>query len=330
MTPPSGAALAADQILQMRASLLAIPGLTVLDAEPLSRHVRFGIGGPARLFADTAHEDSFISALACLRGAAVAWTVIGGGTNLVPADAGYAGVVLRYNGAGICRSDSELSVAAGAPLQSLVDCSLAHGLAGIDKLTGIPGSAGGAVYGNAGAYGQSISDTLRSVRFFDGECIREFDSAGCEFRYRESVFKRRKQWLILSATFALQPSADAAAMRTASHEILAVRNAKFPPEMQCAGSIFKNLLLAELPPTAQAAVPDAVVKKGKVPAAWFLDAAGGRGLHAGGIHVADYHANLLYNAGGGTASELRELIADLKQRAHARFGFWLEEEVQFL
>jgi UDP-N-acetylmuramate dehydrogenase len=100
--------------------------------------------------------------------------------------------------------------------------------------------------------------------------------------------------------------------------------------MKCAGSIFKNLILAELAPAVAAQVPERVVREGKVPAAWFLEQAGARGLARGEMRVADYHANLIYNAGGGTARELRELIADLKGRVAARFGFELEEEVQYV
>ena len=196
-------------------------------------------------------------------------------------------------------------------------------------MTGIPGFTGGAIYGNAGAYGQSIADTLESVRAFDGENVRRLDRAECEFRYRESVFKRRKEWLLLSAVFLLR-GGERGALKTAADEILATRNRKYPPQMRCAGSIFKNLLLNELPEPVRPRVPESVVKKGKVPAAWFLDQAGGRGMRSGGIHVAEYHANLVYNDGTGSARELRWLIGELKRRVEDRFGLRLEEEVQFL
>jgi UDP-N-acetylmuramate dehydrogenase len=100
--------------------------------------------------------------------------------------------------------------------------------------------------------------------------------------------------------------------------------------MKCAGSIFKNLLLADLPAPLQSEIPASAVREGKVPAAWFLERAGAKGLQRGGIQVADYHANLIYNAGGGTAAELRELIADLQSKVEVRFGVLLEPEVQFI
>jgi UDP-N-acetylmuramate dehydrogenase len=100
--------------------------------------------------------------------------------------------------------------------------------------------------------------------------------------------------------------------------------------MKCAGSIFKNFLVAELPAAVAAAIPGPVVREGKAPAAYFLEQVGAKGLVHGGIHVADYHANLLYNDGGGTARELREVIEDLKKRVRERFGIEVEEEVQYV
>jgi UDP-N-acetylmuramate dehydrogenase len=309
--------------------LARIDGLTLLENEPLSRHTRFALGGPVPIFADTESEEAFVSAVAALSAGSTPWTVIGEGSNLVVSDQGYDGIVLRYRGAALSRDGDRVTAQSGATLQSLVDFTVENGLEGLDRMTGIPGFVGAAIYGNAGAYGQSASDTLESVRFLDGGQIREFSSAQCEFRYRDSVFKRRKDWLLLSAVFRLNPG-DAAVLKPTSDEILATRNRKFPPEMRCAGSVFKNLLLKELSENVRAQVPETVVKKGKVPAAWFLEQVGARGLRHGGIHVAEYHANLIYNAGGATAAELRDVLDDLKRRVWERFGLRLEEEVQFL
>jgi UDP-N-acetylmuramate dehydrogenase len=313
---------------ETRVRLAAIPNLTVSARTPLSRYTRFGIGGPADLFAEADDEAAFTAALATARASGLDLMVIGGGTNLIVSDEGYRGIVLRYRAqrleaAGTCvRADS------GAVLQDLVDFAIARGLQGLETLSGIPGSAGAAVYGNAGAYGHSISERVAAVRFFDGESVRCFDRAACEFRYRESVFKRHKEWVVFSAELGLEV-ADASALRQAADEILAVRNAKFPVTMKCAGSVFKNLLLRELPATVAGQIPAAVVREGKVPAAWFLDQVGAKDLRQGGIHVAAYHANLIYNEGDGTARDLRAVIGELKRRVLDRFGFELEEEVQY-
>lgn len=301
-------------------------GLIIQENAPLARYTRFEVGGPARVLADASTEAALIEAL---REIPEPYTVMGGGTNIVAADEGYAGVVLRYTNSSIEFAGDTVRVAAGAALQDLVDASIAHGLKGLETMTGIPGWVGGAVYGNAGAYGHSIHERVSSVRYLESECAREIGDAACEFAYRESVFKRRKDWIVLSAILQLE-SADADELRATASRILKIRNEKYPPTMRCAGSIFKNLLWADLSADVRAQVPAAVIREGKVPSAYFLEQAGAKGLKRGSVRVADYHANLIYNEGGGTAQQVRELIADLKRRVRERFGLDLEEEVQYV
>ena len=309
--------------------LAEIPNLTVSAHAPLARYTRFGIGGPADLFAETRDEQAFIAAVEAARESGTEVCVTGGGTNLIVSDQGFRGLVLRYSEDTLQADGPRISAGAGAVLQNLVDFANARGLQGLETLSGIPGWVGAAVYGNAGAYGHSISERVASVRFFDGAGVRALDNAQCDFRYRESIFKRRKDWVIFRVELMLD-AAVSAELQEISAGILKVRNEKFPPTMKCAGSIFKNFLLRDLPAAVAAAVPAAVVREGKIPAAWFLEQVGAKGMQLGGIHVATYHANLIYNAGQGTARELRELIAELKQRVRDRFGIEVEEEVQYV
>jgi UDP-N-acetylmuramate dehydrogenase len=309
--------------------LTDIPNLTVSQNVPLSRYTRFGIGGPAKVLAEASTPEAFVAAVFEVRRAGLSWTVLGGGTNLIVSDDGYGGVVLRFTASGIEAAGTRVTVEAGASLQELVDFTIDAGLEGLETLTGIPGSAGAAVYGNAGAYGRSISQSVSSVRFFDNSTVREFDNTQCEFAYRESVFKRHKEWVIFSADLVLAPG-DPTELRARAGEINDIRNRKYPPSMKCAGSIFKNLLLAELPPAVATEVPPAVIRVGKVPAAYFLEQTGAKGARRGDIHVADYHANLIYNSGAGTARDVSDLIRDLKERVRDKFGLELEEEVQYV
>jgi UDP-N-acetylmuramate dehydrogenase len=309
--------------------LEATPGLTVLPKAPLSAHTRFGLGGACWFLADANTEAAFLTAYRILRASGLPWTSIGGGTNLIVSDAGYQGAVLRYSAAEIRVDGTEVHVDAGADLNTLIDEANAHGLAGMESMAGIPGWTGAAIYGNAGAYGQSIEQRVRSVRFFDGEEISEWMREDCGFRYRHSRFKDNKAWQILSAKLSFRHGEpDRLAAR--SREIRATRDAKFPPEMRCAGSIFKNLWLQDLPDGVAARIPSAKVIEGKVAAGWFLEQAGAKGLSRGDIHVADYHANLVYNGGSGTASDLALLLDEMKDRVLQRFGILLEEEVQYI
>ena len=314
---------------ETEARLTEIPQLTILRSAPLAGYTRFGIGGEADWLVDAASVAAFAAALEMARRAGIAVTVIGGGTNLVVSDGGFRGMVLRYRAAAIHAEGTRVTVEAGAELQQLVDFTAARGLKGLETLAGIPGWVGAAIYGNAGAYGHSISERVIRVEYYDGAAVRWMGQAACQFRYRESIFKQRKEWIVLSAELHMD-NADAAGLQSAAAEIVAVRNRKFSPSMKCAGSIFKNLLLAELPARLQSEIPASAVREGKVPAAWFLERIGAKGLQRGGIRVADYHANLIYNTGSGTAAELRELIQELEAKVEADFGLALEPEVQFI
>lgn len=307
----------------MLARLAAIPNLQCFENVPLSRYTRFAIGGPARVLADASTETALIAALQ------EPHALIGGGSNLVADDAGFPGVVLRYTQNTIQIEPPLVRARAGAVLQDLVDATINAGLRGLETMTGIPGWTGGAIYGNAGAYGHSIHEFVESVRFFDGAEIRELGNAACEFRYRESVFKRHKNWIVLEAALRLTPD-DSVELRRVAEGILKIRNEKYPPTMRCAGSIFKNLILAELPESVRAGVPAGVIREGKVPSAYFLEQAGAKGIVNGGIRVADYHANLIYNSDGGTSRQVREVIELLKNKVEEKFGLRLEEEVQYL
>ncbi len=309
--------------------LAAIPQLTLVEEASLAQYTRFAIGGPVALLCDTNREDSFVQALGIVKRLALPRVVIGGGTNLIVSDAGFDGVALRYSGSRIDREGMVLRIEAGAVLQDVVDSSIELGLQGIQTMTGIPGYLGGAIYGNAGAYGQSIQQIVERVCFTDGEMQLAFRNDECRFRYRDSIFKDRKDWVILSADLRLSEG-DECELRSKANEIRRIRDAKYPPTMKCAGSIFKNLLLADLPASVRSQIPDSVVREGKIPSAWFLEQTGAKGMRRGDIQVATYHANLVYNDGEGSATDLVAVISDLKKRVQERFGFELEEEVQYV
>lgn len=304
--------------------LSAIPNVQLFVNAPLARYTRFEIGGPARMLANVSTVEALAETLELAKGA-TPHAIIGGGTNLIADDEGFPGVVIRYVARNIEIEGSRVRVEAGAMLQDLVDKTIDAGLRGLETMTGIPGWVGGAIYGNAGAYGHSIEECVESVRFFDGSETRELMSKEAGFSYRNSIFKSRKDWVVLEAVLRLSPG-DPAELRATAENILKIRDEKYPPTMKCAGSIFKNLLLADLPPEVE--VPARVVREGKVPSAYFLEAVGAKGLAIGGLRVADYHANLIYNEGGGTARDLWHLIETLKAGVWEKFGVRLEEEVQ--
>jgi UDP-N-acetylmuramate dehydrogenase len=307
----------------------AIPHLALSLGEQLAPHTRFEIGGPAALFCSTDRTSAFIDALRVAKELALPHMVIGGGTNLVVSDSGFDGLVLRYTGSRVARDGMLLHVESGAVLQDVVDRSIALGLKGLETMTGIPGYLGGAIYGNAGAYGHSIQELVERVRISDNGRTATMNNAECRFRYRDSIFKEQKDYIILSAELRFSPG-DPAELAKTAREIRAIRDAKYPPTMRCAGSIFKNLLLADLPPRLHREIPANVIREGKVPSAWFLEQVGAKGIRRGDIQVASYHANLIYNDGAGSASDLVSIIQELKSGVRERFAIELEEEVQYV
>ena len=316
--------------LAVVAELHRIPGVKIIEHAALSQFTRFGLGGPVDALADASSAESLAAAIGALRSSATPHVVIGGGTNLIVSDAGFRGVALRFIGAGVSLSGTSLRAEAGAVLQDVVDLTIARGLSGIHCMTGIPGWVGGAVYGNAGAYGQSIHERVQRVEFTDGAVVSRLDNGACAFGYRDSIFKHHKSWIVLAAELSLEEGESAELARAAT-EIRATRDAKYPPAMKCAGSIFKNCVFASLPKAVQSQVPERLVRGGKVPSAWFLEQAGAKGLRRGDLQVAAYHANLIYNDGPASrAADLVALIQQLKTMVADRFGFALEEEVQYV
>ena len=296
---------------------------------PLKDHTRFAIGGPADFFGWAQRPSALAEAFRAARREGVPFYLLGDGSNVVISDDGFRGLVARYAAKGLAYREGAIEADAGGSLEALVDLTIEHGFEGMHTLTRIPGSVGGAVYGNAGAYGHQIDEFVKRVDFLDGMDVRSIGAAECEFEYRESVFKRRKDWLILGVRLVL-PRGDMPALRAQAEEIRKIRDEKFPPTMRCAGSIFKNLHMACLPASATAVVPPRAVRAGKVASAFFLEQVGAKGMRSGGIEIAPYHANLMYNRGGGTAAQIRELVTELKSRVRERFGFDVEEEVQYV
>jgi UDP-N-acetylmuramate dehydrogenase len=305
------------------------PSLTVHPNAPLRDYTRFALGGPALALVECAEAALLPATLRILRTSNLPWITIGGGSNLIVADDGFPGLVLRFTGNRITRGADVTVAESGAVWQDIVDFHVAEALAGMEKMTGIPGWFGGALYGNAGAYGQTIMDFVEHVTVFDGVLTRDIPRAECGFAYRTSGFKQKKDWLLLSASMRLAKG-DAAQIESTAAEILATRNAKFPPTMKCAGSIFKNVTASTISEQTLARVPKDLIRTNRIPSAWFLEQIGSKGLRRGDIEVAPYHANLIYNRGSGRAADVVALIDELNGRVQREFNFALEPEVQFI
>lgn len=302
-------------------------GDTVKEGVPFSSLTTLGIGGPARLFIEANNEEGLKQAANLAKKHAILFIIISGGSNLLVNDDGYNGLVIKVNIAGIKQEDGAVRVMAGTNLGEFVDFCNSHGLSGLEKLTGIPGSVGGAICGNAGAYGQTISDKLIRVRVFNREKDYWLTKKGCKFDYRESGFKEKKGLIILEAEFKTDEG-NPETLQKISQETVKKRQEKYLPGTKCPGSFFKNVLLEKLPKHLQNEMPKDYY--GKVPAWYFLEKVGAKGQKRGGIKIADYHANLFINEGGGKASDFFKLAKEYKNKVKEKFGVDLEPEVQLI
>jgi UDP-N-acetylenolpyruvoylglucosamine reductase len=300
---------------------------------PLKRLTTLKLGGPALFFVEVHDIDELREALAFARTKNLPFYVMGEGSNLVPADRGLRGLLIRIVFMGLTITGSKVNVASGENLLSLIHRLNKRGLAGMERMAGIPGTIAGAIYGNAGAYGQETKNHLREVTFFDGRRIRVLKNAGTHLEYRNSIFKRHKNWIILSASFRFSRGNPRVLAKT-SREIIALREIKYKPGLRCPGSFFKNIKLDDLSVSARKSllknIPVEWVTYGKVAAGRLLEGVGAKGMREGGIRIAVHHGNLFYNAGRGTTAEIQRLAKRLKGKVKKRFGVELEEEVQYL
>lgn len=284
----------------------------------LLEHAHFRIGGPADFFFEARTPDDLKSARRAARGEGISYYVIGGGNNLLFDDAGFRGLIIKNScrDMGSCGPDYCLRAAGGASLGDLVDCSATNGWEGLEFLAGIPGTVGGAAFGNAGAFGQCIGDVLEEGVLASGDDDeRRVPRAYFEFGYRYSRLKIRHD-ILLEARFRLRPGRREK-IRARIEENLAVRARKHPPQdTACAGSFFKN--------------PPAGPEGTKKAAGFLLERVGAKDLKVGGAAVYPGHSNFLINANRATANDVLTLAAELKRRVKETFGIELEEEVIFL
>jgi UDP-N-acetylmuramate dehydrogenase len=247
-------------------------------------------------------------------GAGVSWTVIGDGTNVLFDDDGYRGLVVRNRTEGLTiRADGRsVEAASGTGLGRLLQFSLDHDLRGLEFAAGIPGTVGGAVTGNAGAFGRSMADVLEAARLLGADGREtEVPEAELGFAYRHSALKVRPA-VVLGAVFRLAPG-DRAAGAAEAREHIEARKKKHPPwGTACAGSYFKNPCL-----------PDGT----RAAAGALLERAGAKGMRVGDAAVYEGHCNFIVNLGHARARDVLALGEALKDKVRAMFGIVLEEEV---
>ncbi|MBP7770842.1 MAG: UDP-N-acetylmuramate dehydrogenase [Candidatus Pacebacteria bacterium] len=291
----------------------------------------FSIGGPAAYFAEAANVEDIKEAYAYAKGKNLPVVVLGGGSNMVVPDEGLNALVLRIGNKGIARHGDMLRVAAGEVLLDAVRYAAGQGLGGLESLAGIPGTVGGAVRGNAGAFGVEIKDVLVSATVFDIylQETKTFSNAQCEFAYRTSHFKVHPGLIVLEAEFALTPAEPMEADKKTMHT-LSERHKRHIQDIKSAGSFFKNPVVAKELQMMFEKEKGVLSKEGRVPAGWLMDKAGLRGARVGDAVASEHHTNYFLNAGAATAKEVKDLASMAKEKVFVEFGVMLEEEAVVL
>ena len=287
------------------------PALELRRDESMSKHTTFRIGGRAALMALPARQWEAVAAMRTARELGIEPFILGNGSNLLVADEGYPGFIIKltWDFDGIREVNRGLEAGGAVLLSRLSNALVGRGLTGLEFAGGIQGSVGGAVTMNAGAYGGEMAQVLESVTFLDeaGE-VCTLPASECGLGYRKSIFSDRK-CLILKARFHLDQG-DPAAIKARMEELAAKRREKQPLEYPSAGSMFKR------PPGHFAAA--------------LIDQCGLKGLTVGGAQVSAKHAGFVVNRGGATCADVLALVDQVKEEVLKQTGVELEMEVKVL
>jgi UDP-N-acetylmuramate dehydrogenase len=291
----------------------------------------FQIGGRARYLVDVRSDNDLKEAIGWAKEKGVRFQIFGGGSNVLAPDEGVDALLIRFVGNLYTFEDEAVDSWAGTNLLFLIRAMATQGYGGWEKLAGIPGSVGGAVRGNAGAFGSEIKDYIQTVRAYNSRTdeMREFTNADCDFSYRHSFFKDHAEWLVLRAKIHLdQVAPEESAART--EETIRERERRHLQNVKAAGSYFMNPI----------AGPDIVAmfeqEKGvksrgnRVPAGWLIEKAGMKGARVGDAVASHQHPNYIVNQGTATAKDVRALATKIIDVVRTKFGVTLEEEAAVL
>jgi len=300
----------------------------------LAPYTSFKIGGPAKYFVEAQNKDEISEAIKYAAEKKLPYFILGGGSNILVSDKGFDGLAIRIKADKISVDEKQklIEIDSGASLAGLVKQAAEAGLSGMEWAAGIPGTLGGAVRGNARAFGDDMASVTESVEFLDVSHmqIKNFKKEQCEFNYWGSIFKKDPNLIVLSAKIKLQ-SGKKEEIAQKNREIINKRINAQPQGSPSAGSFFLNPIVAD-----EKLRKEFEQEKGikciddKIPAGWLIDQIGFRGKKVGGAMISEKHGNFLVNAGGATAEDIIMLSSIIKQKIRQKFNIQLESEVKLV
>lgn len=297
----------------------------------LAPFTTFKIGGHANYFLEAHTEDELIQALDWTKKNNIPYFILGGGSNILISDKGFDGLIIRLSMNNYIISNSTIDADAGVFLSTLVSVSLKNSLTGLEWAAGIPGTIGGAVRGNAGAHGHSISEFVKTVRAIRDEVMVDLKKKNVQFSYRNSVFKQDKNNdIILKVTLGFKKGNKKEIEKLIAKNI-DYRNKTQPFQSTC-GCIFKNINFSLIDKTCLTKFPEMNKFKsyGQIPSGWLIDQCNLKGIKKGSVSISNIHANFIENSGSATARDVCELINLAKSKVKKTFGIDLEEEIIYV
>lgn len=298
----------------------------------LKNYTTFRIGGPARYFFKAETKKDLIQAVKIAKRYNLPFFILGGGSNLLVSDKGFKGIVIKIQLSDYRIKGSEILTEAGTPLSLLVSKSIEKNLTGFEWAAGIPGTIGGAVRGNAGAFGGETKDVVKEVEVFNLKNLKteNIKNSDCQFGYRESVFKKKRNFIIFSVVLKLEKNSKKKIKET-TKKYLIYRKERHPQEPS-AGSVFKNIGIDKLKRDFLKKFPKAkkVIKGKTLPVAFLINQCQLAGKKIGKAQISKDHPNFIINIGDARAEDVKKLINLTKKKVKSKFGIILKEEVYFL
>jgi len=324
------------QKLQEKLSRSALGGgNSVQQNIPLNKYSTFKLGGPAKYFFIAKTKEEIIKAVQTAKELNLDFFILGGGSNILVNDDGFDGLIIKVETKGLELNGNIVKAKAGALLGQMVNLAMQNSLDGLTWACGIPGTIGGAVRGNAGAYGSDTSQNLLRVEVYDlrNDKVITMNKEECQFEYRESIFKKNKNLIVLGAEFKLMAGDNKEEIKKTMLENMRARTCS-QPKFPSVGCNFKNIIVTgEIRKKIKDIEPNGEesIKGGKIGAAWFIDRAGLKGHEIGGAKVSDEHANFIIKfKESGKADDVIQLISYIKQQVRNKFGIQLQEELQYV
>ncbi len=307
---------------------------SVKENESMVAHTYLKIGGLARLYFIAETGDAVVHAIETALSMQIPWTVIGSGSNLLVSDDGFQGVVIQTGDRTQKINGVSVSAAAGLFTGSLAYATVDAGLIGFEWGAGVPGTIGGATYGDAGCFGGEMQNVVSSVDVYDviNQKRVTFSHAECHFGYRDSRFKH-EPLIILSTALTLKMG-DVVAARLKISEMTAKRKDSQPQGLFSAGCLFKNFEFTDVSVLEKLQredeIPETMIKAKRISAGWLVDKLGLKGKTIGKAQVSSIHGNFLLNLGGARAQDVLALSSYVKMKVRDELGILLEDEVQYL